>query len=194
MLERWPPVNGRRALDLACGTGRYTRLLIDSGARSVTALDFSAAMLRRVTDCPRIRANMMSLPFGSSVFDVVISGLAVGHAFSLLQWMSEVSRVLDTGGELLYSDFHPEAAHAGLTRTFKDGQGHTYTLSHNAYDVASQTGAAGSVGFRIEAVQELRAGMEVSEPFAGSEAFYRQWHGLPLVLIVRARKRAPCAD
>jgi hypothetical protein len=34
----------------------------------------------------------------------------------------------------------------------------------------------------------LRAGIEVCEPFTGSESFYREWHGLPLVLIVRARK------
>ncbi len=193
MLELWPAVSGRRALDLACGTGRYTRLLVDSGASSVTAVDFSAAMLRRVSGCPRVLTNMMALPFRGGVFDVVISGLAIGHASSLAQWMSEASRMLDAEGELLYSDFHPDAARAGLARTFKDEQGRRHTLSHHAYAVDSQTAAARSAGFVIEAVRELRAGMEVNEAFAGSESFYRQWHGLPLVLIVRARKGSSCA-
>jgi len=37
-------------------------------------------------------------------------------------------------------------------------------------------------------VRELRVGYELQERFPGSESFYSQWHGLPLVLIVRAGK------
>ena len=54
--------------------------------------------------------SMMQLPFGGATFDVVISGLALGHASSIHDWMIEVDRVLKPGGTLLYSDFHPEAA------------------------------------------------------------------------------------
>jgi hypothetical protein len=31
-------------------------------------------------------------------------------------------------------------------------------------------------------------GIELTERFAKSAAFYRRWHGLPLVLVVRAEK------
>jgi ubiquinone/menaquinone biosynthesis C-methylase UbiE len=188
MLGQWPWVAGRHALDLACGSGRYAKLLADAGAASVTALDFSAAMLRRVSDGQRVQASMMSLPFASGVFDIVVSGLAVGHASSLQQWMTEVARVLNHAGVLLYSDFHPQAARAGLPRSFKDEHGQRYTVPHNSYEVGAQTDAAAAAGLVVESVHELRVGMEVCEPFSGSESFYQQWHGLPLVLIVRARK------
>lgn len=194
MLGLCPNMKGRRALDLACGTGRYARLLAEAGAASVTALDFSAGMLQRVTDCARVQASMMSLPFARGVFDFVICGLAIGHALGLLQWMCEISRVSGPQSDLLYSDFHPEAARAGLTRSFKDESGRTHTVPHNAYDLAAQTAAARAAGFLIETVQELRVGIEVDEPFEGSESFYRRWHGLPLVLIVHARKSLPCVD
>jgi len=188
MLSLWPEVSGRRALDLACGSGRYVKLLADGGAADITALDFSWAMLKRVEGCRRVQASMTSLPFAPSVFDVVVSGLAVGHASSIQLWMREVARVLDRGGVLLYSDFHPEAARAGLPRSFKDEHGERIVVPHHSYEVDIQKAAAAAASLQVEHVRELRVGMEINEPFAGSETFYRQWHGLPLVLVVRARK------
>src|SRR5205823_3176607 len=48
MLRLLLPVAGLRALDLACGTGRYTRILAAQGAAAITSLDFSLGMLRGV--------------------------------------------------------------------------------------------------------------------------------------------------
>jgi len=189
MLGHWPQVVGRRALDLACGTGRYAKALVESQATVVTALDFSAAMLQRVSGCQRVQASMMSLPFVNAAFGVVVSGLAVGHAPNLQRWMAEVSRVLEPGGELLYSDFHPEAASAGFPRSFKDEQGRKVIVPHNTHAVGAQQAAAAEAGLFVENIQELRVGVELSEPFPGSEDFYRQWHGLPFVLVVSARRR-----
>ena len=188
MLAQWPPVAGRRALDLACGSGRYATLLAETGAAAVTALDFSASMLQRVSGCSRVRASMMSLPFVDNAFDVIVSGLAVGHASSIERWMSEAARVLDSNGVLLYSDFHPQAARAGLERSFKDEDGATWTVPHNTYEVSTQVEVAAAAGLIVESTMELRAGTEIAEPFTGSEEFYRRWSGLPLVLIVRARR------
>jgi malonyl-CoA O-methyltransferase len=188
MLAEWPRVEGRRALDLACGSGRYTRLLVESRADTVIALDFAQGMLEHVSDSPRVRASMMQLPFASGAFGAVICGLALGHATDLRAWMSEVARVLESGGTLLYSDFHPEAARAGLTRSFKDERGKTVTLPHRCYDLTTQKRAAESVGLSIAAIRELRVGYELRESFPGSDEFYAQWHGLPLALVVRASR------
>lgn len=188
MLAQWPDVAGRLALDLACGTGRYAGLLKKTGAAEVVAADFSAAMLRQISAGLPVRANMMQLPFIDDAFDVAICGLALGHAADLRRWMSEVGRVLKDGGELLYSDFHPEAARAGLTRSFKDENNRSFTLPHCCYGLSDQREALEAANLTLEVVRELRVGVECREEFPGSEAFYRQWHGLPLVLIVRARK------
>jgi malonyl-CoA O-methyltransferase len=188
MLDQWPEVSGRIALDLACGSGRYAALLAQSGAREVLAADFSAAMLRQVCAGRPVRANMMQLPFIDNAFDVVVSGLALGHAHDLSGWMREIGRVLKGDGVLLYSDFHPEAARAGMTRTFKDERNRSVTLPHRYYSLSEQREAIEAADLTVQVVRELRVGMELQESFPGSEAVYRQWHGLPLVLIVRARK------
>jgi ubiquinone/menaquinone biosynthesis C-methylase UbiE len=188
MAEHWPPVAGKRVLDLACGTGRYARLLAEADAAQVVAMDFCVPMLRQVSAADRVCGSMMQLPFAAQTFDVVISGLALGHAVNLYAWMAEVAGVLATGGTLLYSDFHPEAARAGLPRSFKDQSERIWTVPHRCYDLASQLEAAAAADLTVDTVREIRVGVELREPFPKSEDFYRRWHGLPIVLVVRARK------
>jgi malonyl-CoA O-methyltransferase len=189
MLELWPNVDGWRVLDLACGSGRYSRLLREANAAQVVALDFCMAMLEQVAAADRVRASMMQLPFRSAVFDAVVSGLAVGHATDIRQWMSEVARVLRPEGNLVYTDFHSAAIRAGMTRSFKDAADVTWTVPHQVYDLSCQLDAMAAAGLTVETVRELRMGMELDEAFPGSEQVYRKWHGVPVVLIVRARKR-----
>ena len=188
MLEVWPDMQGKRVLDLACGSGRYSNLSLQANAAQVVALDFCVPMLEQVTVAHRVRASMMQLPFQPEVFDAVVSGLAVGHATDIRQWMREVARVLRPGGTLLYSDFHSEAIRVGMTRSFKDATNVTWTVPHQVYDLACQQEAMAAVGLSVETFKELRVGIELTETFTGSEKLYREWHGVPLVLIVRARK------
>ena len=188
MLRLCPPLAGLRVLDLACGTGRYTRLLRATGAE-VVALDLSAGMLRHGPGGPRVCADMLRLPFGAAVFDAVLSGLAIGHCHDLDAWMIEAARVLRPGGTLLYSDFHCEAARAGLTRSFSDAHQRSYTLMHACHEPEAQRRAAARAQLQVSAMLEARVGIELTEPFEGSEDFYRRWHGLPLVLVVQAVRR-----
>jgi malonyl-CoA O-methyltransferase len=189
MLEVLPDVDGMRVLDLACGSGRYSHLLRDANAAQVVALDFCMPMLEQVGVADRVRASMMQLPFQSAMFDTVVSGLAVGHATDIRLWMSEVARVLRPEGNLLYSDFHSAAIRAGMTRSFKDAADVTWTVPHQVYDLSCQMDAMAAAGLAVETVRELRMGMELNEAFPGSEQVYRKWYGVPVVLIVRARKR-----
>ena len=188
MLEHLPQVAGCRALDLACGSGRYSRLLAEMHAAEVVAVDFCPAMLAQVSTAGRVCASMMHLPFANGAFDLVVCGLALGHATSIEDWMAEVARVLSVGGALLYSDFHPTAARAGLPRTFKDQDERTWTVPHHCYGLESHRKAAAAANLTIEVVSEIRVGFELNELFPKSDAFYRQWQGLPVALVVRAVK------
>ena len=180
-------VRGRDVLDLACGSGRYGAIAAAAGAGSVTGVDRSAAMLARARLPARVRGDLTHLPLRAAAFDVVICGLALGHATDLDAGMREIARVLRGGGSLIYSDFHDEAWSAGLTRSFKDAQG-SVTLPRDGYPAARHRAALAAAGFETEVLRELRVGIEFQVPFANSAQFYRQHHGVPLLLIVRARK------
>jgi ubiquinone/menaquinone biosynthesis C-methylase UbiE len=188
MLATLPDLRGRRVLDLACGTGRYSTLAAQGGATQVVAADFSPAMLARVSHSWRVRADLMHLPFTDSAFDVVVSGLALSHAGSLARCLREIARVLRPGGTLVYSDFHAAAASAGLTRSFRDSVNRRHVVPDSSLEVAAHRAALDQSGLVVESLQELRAGREVSDPFAGSAEFYRRWRDIPLVLVVRARR------
>lgn len=188
MRRLWPSMTGRRALDLACGSGRYARLIAAAGAASVTALDRSPQMLRRVAGAMTVQGSMTRLPFASRTFDVVVCGLAVGHAPDLDAWMSGAARVLARGGVLIYSDFHPLAASEGHARRFRDADGGVHCVPHHRHPVAAHARAAAAAGLAIEAIREVRVGVELREAFPGSPEFYRRWHGLPIVLAIRMRK------
>lgn len=60
---------GSRVADLGCGPGWYASAFAERGFRSF-ALDLSAAMLAEVPDgLPRVRANLLELPFGNRSLD-----------------------------------------------------------------------------------------------------------------------------
>jgi hypothetical protein len=96
--------------------------------------------------------------------------------------------VLRATGALVYSDFHSEAIRVGMTRSFKDAANVTVTVPHQVYDLAHQQEAMAAAGLSVATFSELRVGIELTESFSGSEKLYREWHGLPLVLVVRACK------
>lgn len=192
MLALLPEVRGKTALDLGCGTGRYSSILCDRGTKHVAALDLSAEMLRRGTFGSRVRASMTELPFRDGVFDVLVSGLAVGHVGDLNRWMRESARVMRQDGVLLFSDFHPRAAQAGMKRSFRLADGRHCDVPHVSHEIPAHYDAAREAGLCINAVSEIRVGIEFQERFDGAQAFYERWQGLPLVLIIRARKTADC--
>jgi hypothetical protein len=45
-------------------------------------------------------------------------------------------------------------------------------------------------GFEVEELRELRVGIEFTPHFTNSAQFYERHHGVPLLLVVRARKKS----
>lgn len=177
LLELLPEVAGRRALDVACGSGRYLAHLLERGARWAMGVDFSGPMLGRARHLPTplFQADLLALPCASSSFEIVTSGLAVGHVADLTSALKEMARVLVPRGALVYSDFHPLGALAGWQRTFKV-EGKTYAVQHHVHLYADHVAACRAADLFIEDVREPRLEQ------AG------RWRGWPGALVIRARK------
>jgi ubiquinone/menaquinone biosynthesis C-methylase UbiE len=102
-----PGESGRplRALDLGCGEGRFADLLIEAGAH-VLAVDVAAEPLRRArARRPDLETRLIELPpplpFEDASFDVVWAGEVIEHVADTPAWLSEVRRVLRSGGHLV---------------------------------------------------------------------------------------------
>ncbi|MBE0605192.1 MAG: methyltransferase domain-containing protein, partial [Deltaproteobacteria bacterium] len=109
------PGRGRafRILEPGCGTGLYTRMLLDAfhGA-SVFGVDISEAMVRvakRRIDDPRVRfgvADAEEIATGS--FDLVTSNATFQWFLTLHRTLERMASLLSGGGVLTFSFFGPE--------------------------------------------------------------------------------------
>lgn len=102
-------------LDIAAGTGDFTRELTKQGHKAV-ATDLSFGMLdagRKMPD--RVQADASELPFRSTSFDGVTCGYALRNFTDLAGTFDEMARVLRPGGRLSILEIaEPES---GLLRT-----------------------------------------------------------------------------
>jgi 2-polyprenyl-3-methyl-5-hydroxy-6-metoxy-1,4-benzoquinol methylase len=106
----------QRVLDVGCGEGHFAALFADAGA-DVVAIDVAEEPLRRLRALhPELDARLIepeaALPLEDASFDVVWAGETIEHVADTSSWLSELRRVLRSGGSLLLST--PD--HGVLTR------------------------------------------------------------------------------
>lgn len=104
-----------RALDVACGTGLSTRILLEF-AEEVTGCDGSRCMLDAAFQDPRITyvcAPATAMPFGDESFGLITLGSGL-HWFAAEAFLGEAARLLSPGGHLVVYD---HAFTGGMTRS-----------------------------------------------------------------------------
>ncbi|MDE3064828.1 MAG: ubiquinone/menaquinone biosynthesis methyltransferase [Acidobacteriota bacterium] len=91
---------GSLVLDVAAGTGDFTRELARRGHRAI-ASDLSYGMLAAGRDMPdRVQADATALPFRDAAFDGVTCGYALRNVADLQGTFDEMARVLRAGGRV----------------------------------------------------------------------------------------------
>ena len=114
------PLQGRRVLDLACGTGDIAWLAAARGA-TVTGLDITPRMIELARAKKAVHGrhetgsvaflvgDMCALPIPDASFDVVTTGYGLRNVPDLTQAIREIARVLRPGGLFLSLDFNRPA-------------------------------------------------------------------------------------
>lgn len=131
-----------RALDAACGTGRYSEFLNSLGYR-VTGVDLSPAMLSQARKSRNkqinfIQGNLTKMPLKDASVDLAVCALTLTHLRNIDKALSELCRVVRPGGHIVISDIHPWLIVLGgqaefLDRTGKHGYVPNYIHWHSSY-------------------------------------------------------------
>ena len=113
VFSLFPPVQGKRVLDIGCGPGLYAAGLIERGAQ-VVGFDISGEMVerarRRVGDRGTFYQHDISQPLffaADASFDLAVAPLMINHVTDRVAALREVARVLTAEGCLILSTTHP---------------------------------------------------------------------------------------
>ncbi|HEY9165618.1 MAG TPA: bifunctional demethylmenaquinone methyltransferase/2-methoxy-6-polyprenyl-1,4-benzoquinol methylase UbiE [Candidatus Kryptonia bacterium] len=107
--------NGEWFLDVACGTGDISIQAANKKPARIVSVDFAEAMLRNFEmkkknlgldgSVELIQADAELLPFPESTFDVTAVAFGVRNFGNLERGLSEMRRVLKTGGRIVILEF-----------------------------------------------------------------------------------------
>jgi ubiquinone/menaquinone biosynthesis C-methylase UbiE len=194
LMERAPP-HGKIVVDVGCGTGRHWKKILDHEPAELVGYDVSAGMLSRLrARYPKARTYQTSgerlahTPDGTC--DLVISTLTLCHVPKLASAVSEWSRVLRPGGDVLVTDFHPAAAADGVC-SFRS-RGGLVTVTLHRYTMDSLLAAAAQNGLVVvESVERaVDESMRQDYDAFGMLPVFEKMKGVPLLYGLHLRKPA----
>lgn len=125
-----PDLEGKKVLDLGCGSGERCMEYVQHGASKVVGIDISEKMLeaakKNYSDPKITYMNMPMEDIGNidETFDVVISSLALHYVEDYEGVVKNVYRLLSDGGIFLFSQEHP-------VNTCYSGKGDRWTRDEN---------------------------------------------------------------
>lgn len=110
---------GERVLDLGCGAGRFVAALAEHGARPVGVEIAQAALRRAEGNAPggdlRLADPDQPLPLEDGSIDLVWCSEVLEHVADTAHALSEIRRVLHTGGRLLLTTpYHGRARNTAI--------------------------------------------------------------------------------
>jgi malonyl-CoA O-methyltransferase len=185
MLLPWlEGLRPRRAVDIGCGTGRWTLPL------NAVGFDASEPMLRCAARKPALAgrvavADATAIPIADASADLVICALTLGHLLQPAAALREFARILEPGGQLLMTDFHPDALAAGWRHRIRH-QGQVYEVEKHFYRLDQLRSDVSGV-LTCRDVIESRIGPEERPLFerAGRPELFEAACAWPAVLLSR---------
>jgi malonyl-CoA O-methyltransferase len=166
---------------VGCGTGRWSARL------GAIGIDASPAMLAVAAQKPDLCGRVVvgdaaALPVAGGSAGLVLCTLTLGHVREWDTALREFARVLEPGGSLILTDFHPAAAEQGWRRTFRHA-GTVYELENYPYTVRQLQEAA--PGLALDECVEAAIGEPERHLFdaAGRPELFDAARGTPAVLL-----------
>ncbi len=148
------PVAGEEVLELGCGSGFYTRLLLENGASRVVAVDASSAMLATLPQGPvvKLQADVAELNLDRR-FPLVLSAGLLEFVTDVTAALQRAVAHLEPGGRLVL--LVPRSCVAGAI----------YRRYHRRHGIAVTLFDEQDIGARLRALGLARVETARCRPF-----------------------------
>jgi ubiquinone/menaquinone biosynthesis C-methylase UbiE len=185
-----------KALDAACGTGRYSKILSSLG-HEVTGIDSSTYMLKGTkAHAPKatfIQGGLENLPLEDGSFDLTMCALALTHFPSIHKVLNELTRVTRKGGYIVLSDIHPWFVILGGQAEFQDINGKKGFVFNHVHLISQYLDEFKKLGLKVDLCLEPTLDSKYLDPKEigldiTKTTMNTALEGLPLVLIWKLEK------
>jgi ubiquinone/menaquinone biosynthesis C-methylase UbiE len=159
-------VKGMDCVEFGCGTGRNLAAMAKAGARTVTGLDLSPAMLavaraRNHDVSPSawtlIQHDMMlAAPLPGASANFILFALTLEHVDDLVLALQNARRLLRKNGTIRIVEIHPFMSLSGVGAHFIEGDT-TVTMPTFPHQFEGWINAIAVAGFVIDSLREWRA-------------------------------------
>jgi ubiquinone/menaquinone biosynthesis C-methylase UbiE len=181
--------------DIGCGTGRHWGKILSRKPLTLYGYDVSEGMLSKLKGkFPDALVYYMEnnyLPqLGNNHVDTIISTLTIAHIENIKEAFLEWRRVLKDGGEVIITDYHPEALARGGRRTFAHN-GKTIAIKNYVHSIEKVFDTMQQTGFEFIEMDEKIIDDSMKRYYEEKQALhvFEKFKNVPIIYGMRLRKR-----
>lgn len=193
MLQR-VSLHNCNVIDVGCGTGRHWPSLFQQKPARLKGYDVSEQMLsilaQKFPGADVCRSADHLMVDRDQSYECLVSTLTLAHIADAELAVAEWCRVLKPGGDMLITDYHPEALQKGGHRTFA-AKGRTYAIRSFVYPVEAVLHWFEAHGVQLVDFAEEKIGPGNWRWFEEQDALgvYHKFEGTPVVYAMQLKKK-----
>jgi len=180
--------------DIGCGTGRHWNKIFKQNPANLTGFDVSPGMLKKLNDkFPEAKTYVITdnhfEDIANDTYDTILSTLTVAHIEDIESALQTWCRITKQQGDMIITDFHPNALASGGKRTFKHGNKHIAVQNFvHTTDIIKQVLLKN--GFEVITHQELKVDETVKHYYEQQNALhvYEKFKGQPIIYGIHFKR------
>jgi 2-polyprenyl-3-methyl-5-hydroxy-6-metoxy-1,4-benzoquinol methylase len=138
-----------------------------------------------------VQASASALPFTSSSFDRIMSGLVVDHMASAEQLFEEIATLLTPNGHAVVAAVHPDMQRlTGPHITIQEGKPEAIHIPGHMHEVPDLLAAIANAGLAVVAMEEPR----VTSAMIEHRPIWKHKTGRPALLLLTLTKHNRICD
>jgi ubiquinone/menaquinone biosynthesis C-methylase UbiE len=187
-------LENKTVADIGCGTGRHWSKIFQQNPKNLSGFDVSPGMLKKLSDkYPEAKTHVITdnrfEDIADNTYDVILSTLTVAHIEDIGDALQTWCRITKPDGDMIITDFHPNALASGGKRTFRHGNKHIAVQNFvHSTDTIKQTLLRN--GFKIVAHLEIKVDETVRHYYEQQNALhvYEKFKDQPIIYGIHFKR------
>jgi ubiquinone/menaquinone biosynthesis C-methylase UbiE len=187
-------IKNKKIADIGCGTGRHWANILKKKPTDLTGFDVSPGMLGKLKEkFPSAKTHTITDNHFSAIedntYDLIISTLTVAHIENIEEALTAWCRILKHTGDIIITDFHPDALAFGGKRTFRHND-KQIAVKNFIHPVNLIIEIFLGNGFFVISEEERTVDEKVKHYYASQNALhvYEKFKGFPVIYGIHFRR------